>query len=143
MKETVLTPSEVGNLVPHWYTIDIEKISRVAQLPVTDIPQGKTLDTTPLLIDPEGYILNGRHRAVRTFFERLQQPTITIENPEDLLEIPPAYQGGVSVERLYASMKGKKIFILESQSRGIYTIKDLVRAYEIFLKYDVFGKRFK
>lgn len=78
MEKVFLSPEEIADLIPHWTTLDPEKLDKFHKLhtrrdSVRDRKTGTTLkqeilDVTPIictrLSDRKIYILNGKHRAL-------------------------------------------------------------------------------
>lgn len=88
------------------------------------------MDTPAILIDNEGYILNGRHRPYLAAKQGQALEAIIVSGPGEIkFQVPRESFGDVSVEQLVEALDNKQTYIAACQAQGIFCINDLVRLY--------------
>lgn len=141
ISKKVFTPSRSARLVPHWYSVDEQKLKRLGSISTRQLklPNGSrtiVLDCPPVVVDPEGYIVNGKHRAIMSVARRQNLEAIIVETPNDILHhVPRQCYGpdeGDGPKRLIEALTNKDMYVRQTQANGVYTISDLVAKYAAF-----------
>lgn len=94
ISKRILNPRESALLVPHWHELDEDKLTRLGSIATRQykLPDGQrtiVLDCPAVVIDPEGYIVNGKHRAVMALARRQNLEAIVVETPNDVINHVP------------------------------------------------------
>ncbi|NTV23488.1 MAG: hypothetical protein HGA85_03875 [Nanoarchaeota archaeon] len=135
MYKTILTPTETGLLIPHWYDINPKKISRIDRVCTRTSrfgfgPKANVMNVPAILIDDEGYILNGRHRAYWATKHGYSLETCVVSEPREVrFHVPSEVRGELSVEEIIDSLDKKDTYIRACNEQGIFSINDLVKKY--------------
>lgn len=148
LSKRILQPSEVGELVPHWFELEEGKLARIATLqtrPVTlrnhyhgDHIKADVLDVPPIVICPSStfsrkdFLLNGKHRGVVSIVHDIPLLAVHIETRKDLLHcLPQKCLGDLSLERLIDCFIRRDYFERICAGRSITSMLDLVSQQQI------------
>ncbi len=140
MRKEVLTPEECGGLIPHWPEIDLKKIDRLRRMMTRyskfygDI-RPLVMGSIPILTTEEGYIVNGKHRAVWAHHKGYNLETYIVSDGRDIqFHTPHKAFGEVGLEGALEAFVNRGNYIERCYSQGIYSVKDLyVKNKAIFL----------
>lgn len=143
VRKRIITPSQSALLVPHWYELDEEKLERLGSIPTKQLklPGGGrevVLACPPIVIDPTGYLVNGKHRAVMSVSRRQNLEAIVVETPNDVRHhVPKESYGpdeGDGPAKLIEALANKNTYLNAIHAQGVYTVRDLVVKYLAFPK---------
>ena len=129
MYKTILTPEECGMLVPHWPELNSRKLKRLGRMNTrtSKIISGQKISVmSPVGIiiteEPEKYILNGKHRAFKSFLGKFNLEAYVISGRNDIINHTPhkAY-GEAGVEGVLRAFDDRYEYIQLCKNRGINT----------------------
>ena len=132
MEKRVLTPQQCARLMPHWPTINSEKLGRLSAI----ITRGsriskckKVMSCPPIVLDKGGFILNGRHRAVQSVLGGLNVEGCIIFNPNEIVHhLPHECYGETGREGVLEAFENRYTLISFCNKNGIYTVYDLLNS---------------
>jgi hypothetical protein len=135
MEKRILTSEECGLLIPHWYQLDPNKLSRINGL-ATRIskpgfgPKIEVMNVPAILTYDDGYILNGKHRSFLAALRRSRLEQYVVSHVNEIEHnVKKESWGDLFPDELIKSLEHRKKYIHACNSRGIYCINDLVRLY--------------
>jgi hypothetical protein len=135
MQKKILNPSECSQLIPHWYDINPEKISKIdhAITRMSRFGYGErreVMSVPAILISDDNYILNGRHRAYLAAKRGYSLETCIVSSPKEIaFHTPKETIADLSIEELIESFNKRNTYISICNNKGIYSIKDLIKIY--------------
>lgn len=133
MRKIVLSGEECGRLIPHWPSVDMEKLDRLRNIVLRGSRyngfNGRAVMSCPaILIDSEGFILNGRHRSLHSFLYGQSLEACEIRDEREIYHhVPRECFGGYSTAHIARTLEMKKIFQDFCRDKGIYSVADLVK----------------
>lgn len=132
MQKRILTPEGCGNLIPHFPELNDEKLKRLNRIStrMSKFVQGQrivVMDTPPILILEDQYILNGKHRAYWATLNRFNlEACIAVDGPDIIYHTPHCTYGETGLEGVLEAYKNQAIYISLCNKIGIYTISDFI-----------------
>lgn len=135
MQKLILTPEECGELIPHWYDLNDEKLKHLLRITtrVSNFFPGErriVMSSTPVLITDDGFILNGRHRSyvARRYGYDLEAYEVT--DPRDIIHhTPHKSYGETGLEGVLEAYERRQLLTTICRSQGVTCVNDLVRIY--------------
>lgn len=131
MQKKVLTPRECGELIPHWPEINPKKLERLKRMMTkySKFYEGiriLVMGATPILTTEEGYIINGKHRALWAYHKGYNLENYVISDAKDILfHTPHKAFGEVGLEGALHTFCYKDHYIEGCHNLGVYSVEDL------------------
>lgn len=150
IEKLIIEPADIGNLVPHWYEVDIDKMSRIRTRSTRRISVplksgghlvSEVLDVPPVLIAPattrpgSDVILNGKHRAALAYINQRRIYVIRAHVRSDIRHhVPRECYGDLELDALEDVFDERAKYELLCAGRGVGTMHDLVMAHRDLLR---------
>lgn len=130
MEKKIITPQECARLIPHWPSINPEKLRKLSTIITrgTRILRGEqVMSCPPIVLDKEGFILNGRHRAAQSVLGEMNVEGCVIFNPNEIFHhLPRECYGETGKEGVLEAFENRYSLVNFCHQQGIYTIQDLL-----------------
>ena len=145
MQKIILSPTECQYLVPNWHELNESKFNKlkwfVTRGSRTGFEKGNTvLSVPPILITPDDFILNGKHRAFVSATAGFNLEACIIKNENDLRHHTPKESiKDTALNKMVDLLDNRFSYISLVNFHGINTIADLVKKNEE--KKDHFSER--
>jgi len=133
MRKIVLNSQQSGSLLPNWYELDLLKLDRLKTVflrnsHINGYHLLRVMSCPAILIDPCGFILNGKHRAVTSFSKGYSLDVCIIETENDLFHhTPKECYGETGLKGMLEAWDNRVPLIAECQMMKVYSVRDLAR----------------
>jgi len=133
VQKKILTTREIGLLIPQWPELVDTKLNRISRKTISRrskfVPgeRVEVMGVIPIIIDPDGYILNGKHRAYWATKRGLNLEAYVVTDAHDIIHHTPdnAY-GENGLSGVLDAYAGRDQYISICRNRGIYSINDFL-----------------
>jgi hypothetical protein len=137
MRKKILTPEECEKLIPHWPELEERKIKKLLRMSTkkTSFGNGKNvMSPVGIVIMEDGYILNGKHRAVIGAWRKYNLEAYVVDGEHDIYyHLPHKTYGEVGVEGLVEALDKKDFFVNFCKNDGVRSVHDLIKKYSPIL----------
>lgn len=147
VQKRILSPDEVGELAPHWYELDPDKLRRITTRSTRRVKihgtgqVGDVLDVTPILVySPQqigeqkfgkrDIILNGKHRAGISYVRESSLAAVVVRTAAEIRNhVKQACFGDLDADSFVAIIDDHQKYLSIVNANGTPTIKAMVEKF--------------